>query len=222
MSETEEMYLITIANLRAQDQDRPVPLSRLAEELEIVPVSANQMVKKLEASGMVRYWPYKGVRLTDEGQAIAAQVLRHRRLWETFLINHLELGYEEADSLACRMEHITSNTVAERLSAYLGNPEFTPGGKPIPTSDGPLPFEKCCPLSDLEAGDSGVLTSIEAKRSVIQFLASEGLARGAEVRVIARGSRGSLLLESKGELISLAPEVIPTIYVRSKAEKVLA
>jgi DtxR family Mn-dependent transcriptional regulator len=219
MSETEEMYLITIANLQPECPDRPVPLSLLAKELSIVPVSANQMVKKLETSGLVRYLPYKGVFLTAHGQVIAARVLRHRRLWETFLIDHLELGYEEADALACGMEHITSGSIAERLSYYLGNPQYTPGGKPIPKSGEPLMVEETSPLSQLDVGESGVITNIEAERTIIQFLASEGLKRGAEVAILARGSKGSLLVQCQGEIISLAPEVIPRVRMRVISEK---
>jgi predicted membrane GTPase involved in stress response len=58
MSESVEMYLLRIALL--QDEDRPVPISALAEELAVSPVSANQMCRKLEERGMVHYEPYKG------------------------------------------------------------------------------------------------------------------------------------------------------------------
>ena len=65
MSESVEMYLLRIALL--QDEDKPVPISILAEELSVSPVSANQMCRKLEERGMVHYEPYRGVTLTLQG-----------------------------------------------------------------------------------------------------------------------------------------------------------
>ena len=101
MSESEEMYLITIARLFEGGVEDPVSVSRIAGELSIQPVSANQMVHKLVEEGLVEYFPYKGVSLTPKGQAAAQQVLRGRRLWEVFLVNHLELSPGEADAMAC-------------------------------------------------------------------------------------------------------------------------
>ena len=43
------------------------------------------MVKKLDGEGLVRHVPYKGVELTDEGERVALEVLRHHRLLETYL-----------------------------------------------------------------------------------------------------------------------------------------
>ena len=93
MSESEEMYLITIARLGAKELQGLVPLSKLADALSVVPVSVNQMVKKLEEAGLVHYFPYKGVELTDQGRKVARQVLRHRRLWEYFFVSRWEIRY---------------------------------------------------------------------------------------------------------------------------------
>ena len=89
MTEAAEMYLLRIA-LLAQDQE-PVPISRLADALDVSPISANQMCRKLETRGLVTYQPYKGVTLTPKGKHIALQVLRKRRLWEVFLGSKLGL-----------------------------------------------------------------------------------------------------------------------------------
>jgi DtxR family Mn-dependent transcriptional regulator len=217
MSESEEMYLITIAHLNEGGCERPVPLSRLAEDLAIVPVSANQMVKKLEAAGMVRYQPYKGVSLTARGAKLASRVLRHRRLWTTFLIDHLGLGLAEADALACRMEHITSDQVGDRLSSFLGDPKFTPDGKPIPDERGHPPSRQQTDLSSLDAGWSGTIESIRGEGGMQQFLAAECLTRGAQIGILARGDRGSMLVEVHGRQVSLAPEVSSCIRVQNSA-----
>lgn len=122
MSESSEMYLISIARLIERGVQEPVALSQLAEELSILPVSANEMVHKLQQEGCLEYQPYYGVSLTQAGRRIANRVLRSRRLWESFLIEHLGVAPEQADSLACRFEHITPGKVVDRLERYLKQP----------------------------------------------------------------------------------------------------
>ena len=88
MSESEEMYLVSISRAN-EKMDGPVPLTRLASELDVQPVSVNQMVKKLEEAGKVIYVPYKGGSLSAKGKKQALHILRHRRLWEVFLVEKL-------------------------------------------------------------------------------------------------------------------------------------
>jgi Mn-dependent DtxR family transcriptional regulator len=134
-TEAEEMYLITIARAIEDGATPPIAVSGIAKDLDVTPVAANQMVKKLEVAGHVDYTPYKGVTLTNSGAALASTVLRNRRLWGLFLSEHLGLTPEHADEVACEMEHITPDTVAVRLAEFLGSPSFGPTGKPIPSVD---------------------------------------------------------------------------------------
>jgi len=136
LTESEEMYLVTIAKICESCTDTPIPIPDLADALDVLPVSVNQMVKKLAESGLVTYTPYKGVELTDNGRKIVTKVLRHRRLWEVFLVRDLSMDLEEADSLACRLEHFTSEDVAQRLSTFLGDPATCFHGSPIYPGNG--------------------------------------------------------------------------------------
>jgi len=214
MSESEEMYLITIAQLTERGVESPVPLSLLAEELALMPVSVNQMIHKLDEEGLVSYSPYKGVELLQEGNRLAQRVLRRRRLWETFLVEHLELSAVEADALACRLEHITPQKVAERLFEFLGQPTLSPQGKPIPPSDADIPAEKLIPLSELKVGQSGQIVDIKAEASVCTFLQAEHLTKGVTVTVMGVGDRGAMLLKSDGRQVSLCGEVVEDVFVQ--------
>ncbi len=131
-TEAEEMYLITVARAIEDGVEPPVPVSVIASELDVSVVSVNQMIRKLESVGLVSYLPYKGVALTVEGRDRANVVLRNRRLWAVFLSEHLGLSADRADEVACEMEHVTPEEVAQRLSSFLGEPSIGPGGKPIP------------------------------------------------------------------------------------------
>ncbi|MBU0512093.1 MAG: metal-dependent transcriptional regulator [Chloroflexi bacterium] len=215
MTESEEMYLITIAQLSEDGMAGPIPLSRLAEELSVLPVSVNQMIHKMDETGMVRYSPYKGVELTPKGRQIAARMLRLRRLWEVFLVEKLGLSFEEADDLACRMEHITSDDVAGRLSIFLRNPVISPHGRPIPQVDGEAWAAPPQPLDNLKVGQSGVVVSLEADDATGAFLSGEGVRPGVEVFILGISDSGARLVQAGEKQVSLANTVAEKIMVRN-------
>jgi len=213
MSESEEMYLITIARLIERGIEAPVPIPLLAGELSIQPVSANQMVHKLAEEELVEYLPYKGAQLTPKGQEIAQKVLRDRRLWEVFLVDHLELPPSEADALACRLEHITAEGIACRLANYLGQPSVSPQGLPIPEVGDGAPVHSLRPLSDLAVGESAEVMRLEGDPATQAFLASEGLRPGMQVKPLAIGGSGAMLLEVGQNRLNLAKTIADKILI---------
>ncbi len=215
MSESEEMYLVTIARLREIGIESPVPLSRLAEEMQILPVSANQMIRKLAEAGLVAYTPYKGAELTGSGQRRAAQILRQRRLWATFLMEHLGYSVPEADMLACRLEHIFPEESAERLAEYLGRPVLSPDGKPIPEAQSGYLEVVGFPLTQLAAGEQGEIVQIQADEMTRAFLASEGILPGVKLTMLALGSHGASLVRiTEDQRVHLSQEVANCLRVK--------
>ncbi|RME81737.1 MAG: metal-dependent transcriptional regulator, partial [Caldilineae bacterium] len=211
MSEAIEMYLLRIALLSEGDQ--PVPISQLAEELNNSPVSTNQMCRKLEEKGLVDYQPYKGVSLTLQGEAIALRVLRKRRLWEVFMVEKLGADPERAEEMACRFEHVTPDSLAESLAEFLGNPTISPQRQPIPPRLGSAHKGPMRPLSTLAAGNAGKISNIVATGVLRDFLRSQEITAGAEVRVLAVAPNGSLLIDVNGRHVSLSPEAAAAIDI---------
>lgn len=211
MSESVEMYLLRVALL--QDEDRPVPISALAEELAVSPVSANQMCRRLEERGMVHYEPYKGVTLTLQGEAAAMRVLRKRRLWEVFLADKLGLDPSQAEEIACRFEHVTPDGLAERLAGFLGDPAFSPQQEPIPPSIGAAVRRPRLLLSAASAGQQAQVAQVRTDESVRDFLRRHGLAPGALVKVLAAAGDGGLLLDAGHGTLALAPEIVRLVEV---------
>jgi len=207
------MYLITIARLVEQGVEEPISIARLAEELAIQPVSANQMIHKLAEEELVKYLPYKGVLLTPNGQEVAMHVLRDRRLWEVFLIEHLGLPPSEADALACRLEHITPKGVTCRLARFLGHPSVTPQGFLIPEVNGEANGGSVIPLAELAVGEQGEIVRVESDSTVRVFLETEGLRPGQEVNTMAIGDNGTMLVRVKENHIHLAWSVAKQILI---------
>jgi len=199
-SESEEMYLLSIAVAVEDGHQGPLALAALAEALHVSPASVNEMVRKLEGRDLVSYEPYHGVSLTESGSAVACRVLRHRRLWASFLADHLGFTPHQADAMACELEHVTPEEAAERLAAYLGNPEAGPLGRPIPgatsVSGRPLPES----LNSVPAGVTVELAAVAADDPAAGFLAGSGLKPGATAEVLAVGGGGVLLDTARGQV----------------------
>lgn len=215
LSESEEMYLVTIARLVENGVEIPVPVSLLAHEMEITAVSANQMIRKLEECELVHYYPYKGVSLTEDGEAAARRVLRHRRLWEVFLVENLQYAPKEAEYLACRVEHVFPDEAAERLADYLGHPDTSPQGKAIPSGDESARLHSDMRLSQLPAGQTGLVRQVTASPETRSFLSSLGIAVGETITVLAAAQSGERLLSAAGNSLHLAAELVDSIWIQA-------
>lgn len=137
-SHTVENYLKAIfqAHANLPDPAALVPMGQLAASLRVVPGTATTMVKTLADSGLVRYEPYAGVRLTKAGMKLAAMVLRRHRLIELFLVEVLHMSWAEVHEEAEHLEHAVSDRLIDRIDHMLGRPKVDPHGDPIPGPEG--------------------------------------------------------------------------------------
>lgn len=217
LSDSMEMYLVTIARLR--NGDEPVPLSQLAESLAVTSVSVNEMCRKLQDNGLVIYRPYKGAALTKAGEKLANHTLRRHRLWEVFLVEKLHFGIARANEIACVLEHATSDDVIDRMDDYLDFPAFSPRGLPIPKADHEADQVHAAPLTDLPVGESAEIVKCRAEGDGGRFLAESGIKAGCGIRVMAIGPR-YILVEVGGSPVSLGLDLAGQVEVaRYAAEK---
>jgi DtxR family Mn-dependent transcriptional regulator len=210
ISESIQMYLVEVHRLSAGGQ--PVPLAQLAAALRISPVSANQMCRKLQQEGLLKYVPYRGVSITPTGEALAARILRRHRLWEVFLVERLQMRWEEAHETACRLEHATPDEVIERLDSFLDHPRVNPRGAVIPRGDGAQPSPPSRPLAEMQAGQTGACVGCAADAASCGFMASVGLRPGASFRVLA-ASPERILLEVGGRSIAVSHSLATAVHV---------
>ncbi len=78
------------------------------------------------------------VALTSHGKSRARDIVRRRRLAERLLTDTFSVAESEADSHACKFEHIISPELDQRICTFLGHPKTCPHGNPIPAG-------QCCP-----------------------------------------------------------------------------
>jgi len=72
------------------------------------------------------------VLLTPRGERRARDVIRRHRLAERLFCDTFSIGDPEADSQACKFEHIISPKLDEKICTFLGHPKTCPHGNPIP------------------------------------------------------------------------------------------
>jgi len=181
-AESEEMYLKTIAEISRHGN--LVPVTNIAERLRISTVSASEMVHRLQDRGLLEHTPYKGVRLTADGWDRADGILRRHRLWECFLVEHLELPWKMVHDFACQLEHVSEDALTDALDKYLGLPSFCPHGNPIPPSQGFTEVRAASPLSDLDVGQDGVVLCIrEEDGEILEYLDARAVRPGSRVRI---------------------------------------
>src|SRR5262249_11767698 len=134
LSEAIQDYLKAIYKLQDQSRGR-VTITAVAREQRVSPASASAMVKKLAALDLIEHEPYRGARLTDAGERVAVEVIRHHRLLELYLAQtlglHIDAVHEEAD----RLEHVISEELEARIDSALGFPTHDPHGDPIPDAE---------------------------------------------------------------------------------------
>ncbi len=152
-SHTVENYLkaIFLAQVALLPSEQLVPMGQLASALGVVPGTATTMVKALAESGLVRYEPYAGVRLTGAGEKLAARVLRRHRLIELFLVQVMGMSWTEVHDEAEHLEHAVSDRLIERIDEMLGRPSADPHGDPIPGPEGTLSRPPVRLAADLSA-----------------------------------------------------------------------
>jgi len=158
--------------------------SAVAELLEVQPASVTGMVKRLAETGLVEHVPYRGVRLTDDGEREALKVLRRHRIIETYLCQRLGYSWDDVHDEAERMEHAVSDTLIERMAAALEFPSHDPHGAPIPTSAGEIEATDFPTLAEVRPGSEVWVRAVQDEDPAhLRTMEAKGLLPGARVVV---------------------------------------
>ena len=173
---------------------RPVSTNALADRLGVTAASASGMVRRLGELGLVSHQPYRGVTLTEAGQRVALEVIRHHRLLELYLVESLGVPWDRVHDEAEVLEHVLSEELEELIAAKLGDPTRDPHGDPIPTRDLIIEETDTQSLQTLSAGARGVFARVsDSDPAMLRYLAERGIAPGAEFEVVERQPFGGPL-----------------------------
>jgi DtxR family Mn-dependent transcriptional regulator len=200
------------------DSDERVSTSALADSLDVTAPTVSSMLNTLEERGLIDREEYRGVRLTEEGEVVALEILRHHRLLEAFLTEQLDYDWADVHEEADRLEHHVSEELTDRIAETLDNPGVDPHGDPIPDADLQLPDSGATSrLSMAEVGDRVVVRRIRHQGDEeLRYLSRAGIEPGVELAVLEIAPFGLVTVDTPEGEQSL-PEEIATLIETAPA-----
>ncbi|MEM1095595.1 MAG: metal-dependent transcriptional regulator [Bacteroidota bacterium] len=188
LSQAVEDYLKTIYRLHAESgTGNAVATSDIARALDVSAASVTNMVKRLDQLGLATYQSYKGVTLTEAGEKIALEIIRHHRLLELYLKEMLGYSWDKIHDEAEHLEHHISEEFETKIEEMLGYPTHDPHGDPIPTRDGQIAATATDPLSDVGSGETVMIHRVsDANPDLLHYLESIGLLPRTVLTVVER------------------------------------
>ncbi|QLD91069.1 metal-dependent transcriptional regulator [Natronomonas salina] len=219
LSAVMEDYIKAIYAIQ-NDTDERVGTSGLADYLDVTSPTVSSMLKKLEERGLVDREEYRGVTLTDEGEVVALEILRHHRLLEAFLTEQLDYDWADVHEEADRLEHHVSEELTDRIAEALGNPGVDPHGDPIPDADLQLPdADATTRLSTAAEGDEVVVRRIRHQGDEeLRYLSDAGIEPGVELEVLEIAPFGLVTVRTPAGEQSLPEEIARLIETTATSE----
>jgi DtxR family Mn-dependent transcriptional regulator len=212
-SESREMYLKSIYELSSNGE--LVAVSLLAKRMGVSPVSATEMIKRLEEHNLIKHVPYKGVALTRSGLQRTLIVVRRQRLWGRFLVDYLNVPWSQVYDMSCRLEHATDTTVTDSLADFLGNPAICPHGHPIPDAEGNVEIPPAFPLNEISCDVEVEILRIDQPELILcEYLEERSMLPGATLKIVDEAPyNGPFTVEIDGKEIALGREISGRVLV---------
>ena len=211
IKEFEEMYLKKLYEFYADDPQKPIRNSRIAEEMGVSQASSSEMIQRLASKGILYHIPYRGATLTEEGLAAASRIKRRECLMEVFLIQMIDYK-GDVQAAACRLEHALTDDLEAAIDRLLGYPEKTPSGEIIPKISRhiePITASMLLPLHALPTNQSGRIELMVLEGTDVRTMSNLGIEVGSEIESL--GDEYSI----GGKSMSITPEIASLILVRT-------
>jgi DtxR family Mn-dependent transcriptional regulator len=204
-------YVAAIFELH--EADLPVIQARIADWLGVTRPSVSEMMKRMEADGLVALG--EEVALTEEGRHLAEVVVRRHRLAERFLTEVLGMPWVKVHEEAEVWEHAISDDVEKAMWAKLDNPQTCPHGNPIPGAGyRPPPVEPIALLVGRVAELERISEELELDDDIMDFLDVNGLRPGARVETTARTPDGIITVRVNEDAhVGLSSFIAERVYV---------
>ncbi len=192
-------------------------LSMVAESMNVSLQAASRMIRRMVENGYIEHEPYRGVRLTPAGEAIALRVIRRHRILEVFLVQTMGFGWEEVHDMVETLERGVDDRLIERMFAMTGYPARCPHGEPIPSADGVMPLLNDKPLVEWPEQAAAQISRVKTHDpEKLRYLASVRLVPGVALTVRHRSPfNGPVHLEYTGERLVIGNELASELYVQS-------
>jgi DtxR family Mn-dependent transcriptional regulator len=211
---SKEDYLSVIYKHR--ETDGTIKANQIAEKLSVTNAAVTDMLRKLAKDGFVNYKRYKGIKLTDNGEEYAKNMVRRHRIWEVFLHQIVGMPWDRVHKEAHNLEHSASDELINRMEEMLNFPAFDPHGDPIPSKEGVVPKQRRnVSLNLLKEHAKGKVVRVnDFDNKFLNYISKIGVELGKEISVkeILDFDR-SMLVVVDGKETSISSTIAANIFV---------
>jgi DtxR family Mn-dependent transcriptional regulator len=164
----------------------PPLASRVAEMLGVSRASAGEMLKRLEAEGLIERGVRKEALMTPSGRERAERVVRKHRLIERLLTDFMGYTGAEAHERADELGDTFSDEMIDRIDERLGHPERCPHGWPVDPGVEQAENRDLAPLAALGPGARATIVRLaEHDGELLHWFYDQGLVPGQEIEMRA-------------------------------------
>jgi DtxR family Mn-dependent transcriptional regulator len=162
----------------------PPLASRVAEMLHVSRASAGEMLKRLEAEGLIERGAKKEALLTESGRARAERVVRKHRIIERLLTDFMGYTGYEAHERADELGDTFDDEMIARIDEKLGHPERCPHGWPVDPELEQRENLELAPLATLTPGTKATIVRLaEHDGELLHWFYDQGLVPGTTLEV---------------------------------------
>src|SRR3954453_16908470 len=190
--------------------------SRVAEMLGVSRASAGEMLKRLEADGLIERGLRKEALLTEAGGARAEHVVRRHRIIERLLTDFMGYTGAEAHVHADELGDTFSDDMVERTFERLGRPERCPHGWPVDPELEQGENADLQPLAELAAGSLATIVRLaEHDGDLLHWFYDQGLVPEREIEVeAAHPEAGQFTVRLNGDQRAVSEKAAAGLFVR--------
>jgi len=162
----------------------PPLASRVAEMLHVSRASAGEMLKRLEADGLIERGKKKEALLTESGRERAERVVRKHRIIERLLTDFMGYTGYESHERADALGDTFTDEMVERIDDKLGHPQRCPHGWPVDPELEQAENAELAPLASLPAGTRATIVRLaEHDGDLLHWFYDQGLVPGTSILV---------------------------------------
>src|ERR671933_2742772 len=214
----ETIYFLAfpIGEYRPQSTGSPTLASRVAEMLGVSRASAGEMLKRLEAEGLIERGEHKEALLTESGRARAERVVRKHRIIERLLTDFMGYTAAEAHVHADELGDTFSDEMIARIDERLGAPTRCPHGWPVDPAAEQAENPELAPLAELEPGARATIVRLaEHDGDLLHWFYDRGLEPGAEIELSdAQPAAGQFTVRLDGGERAIGEKAAAGLFVR--------
>lgn len=117
LTSTQEDYLeavLELTSVKAVTRNM-----ELADKLGVKRATVTRAVKALAVKGLIEHEAHGYITLTEKGRKIAVEITSRHKILTHFFRDILLLEKNEAENIACMVEHLISINALEKISSFV-------------------------------------------------------------------------------------------------------